>query len=90
MQCQADILGIPVRRPEQVESTALGAAYLAGLAKGFWESPQQIQELRGEGRRFDPNPKRGALREQRRRWQDAVQRARGWNKPSNSEKGASA
>ena len=45
MQFQADILGIPVLRPQQVETTALGAAYLAGLATGFWESPQQIQKL---------------------------------------------
>ena len=50
MQCQADISGIPVVRPQQVETTALGAAYLAGLATGFWESPQQIQKLRGEGK----------------------------------------
>ena len=81
MQCQADILGIPVRRPEQVESTGLGAAYLAGLATGFWDSPQQIQKLRGEGRCFDPSPKRDAANEHRRRWEDAITRAQGWNKP---------
>lgn len=86
MQCQADITGIPVRRPEQVESTALGAAYLAGLATGFWESPQQIQGLRGEGRRFNPNLQPKAAAEQRRRWQDAVGRARDWTKPSSSTK----
>ena len=50
------MLGIPVLRPQQVETTALGAAYLAGLATGFWENPQQIQKLRGEGQRFQPNP----------------------------------
>jgi glycerol kinase len=84
MQCQADILGIPVRRPEQVESTALGAAYLAGLATGFWDTPEQIQKLRGEGRSFAPSPQREKIHEQRRRWQDAVTRAHGWNKPSPS------
>jgi glycerol kinase len=82
MQCQADILGIPVRRPEQVESTALGAAYLAGLATGFWGSPEQIQKLRGEGRNFAPSPQREKVYEQRRRWQDAVTRAQCWNNPS--------
>ena len=81
MQCQADIIGIPVLRPQQVETTALGAAYLAGLATGFWESPQQIQTLRGESRRFDPNPDRSKAHEQRERWREAVTRARGWNQP---------
>jgi glycerol kinase len=81
MQCQADILGIPVSRPQQVETTALGAAYLAGLATGFWESPQQIQRMRGEGKRFTPNPDRRRVEQQLDRWREAVRRARGWNHP---------
>ncbi|HEV3151736.1 MAG TPA: glycerol kinase GlpK [Acidobacteriaceae bacterium] len=81
MQCQADVLGIPVVRPEQVETTSLGAAYLAGLATGFWESPQQIQKLRGEGKRFTPNPDRSRAEHARDRWREAVRRAHGWNQP---------
>jgi glycerol kinase len=83
MQCQADVAGIPVMRPQQVETTALGAAYLAGLATGFWESPQQIQKLRGEGKRFTPNPDRSKADQQRERWREAVTRAHGWNHPDN-------
>src|SRR5580658_5966733 len=54
MQFQADLLGIPVVRPEVIETTALGAAYLAGLAVGFWASPEEIWKLRDAGRKFDP------------------------------------
>jgi len=84
MQCQADTLGIPVSRPQQVETTALGAAYLAGLATGFWETPQHIQTLRGEGKRFAPIPDRRRVEQQRERWREAVARARGWNHPHNT------
>jgi glycerol kinase len=85
MQCQADISGIPILRPPQVETTALGAAYLSGLATGFWESPQQIGKLRGESKSFQPNPDRtGAQQQQRKRWREAVTRARGWNRPDNT------
>ena len=83
MQCQADISGIPIRRPLQVETTALGAAYLSGLATGFWESPRQIRKLRGESKTFQPNPDRTRAQHQRERWREAVTRARGWNRPDN-------
>jgi glycerol kinase len=82
MQFQSDILGLPVVRPQQVETTALGAAYLAGLATGFWESPQQIQKLRNESHRFDPNPDRSKAQQQRERWREAVKRAGGWGHPA--------
>jgi glycerol kinase len=88
MQCQADIIGIPVFRPEQVETTALGAAYLAGLAAGVWDNPQQIQKLRGEGKRFSPNPNRRAAEQKRARWREAVTRAQGWNRPASSNPSA--
>jgi glycerol kinase len=84
MQCQADITGIPILRPQQVETTALGAAYLSGLATGFWESPQQIKKLRGNGQRFQPSPDRAKAQKQRERWREAVTRARGWNQPDNA------
>jgi glycerol kinase len=84
MQCQADISGIPILRPQQVETTALGAAYLSGLATGFWESPQQIRKLRGESKSFQPNPDRTRAQQQRQRWREAVTRARGWKRPDNA------
>src|SRR5437764_11323282 len=54
MQFQADILGVPVQRPNVAETTALGAAYLAGLAVGFWNSPQQVAEQWAVDRTFEP------------------------------------
>src|SRR5213079_2923482 len=54
MQFQADILGRPIVRPVDVETTALGAAYLAGLAVGFWKSVEEIESFWRADRRFDP------------------------------------
>ncbi len=54
MQFQADLLGVPVMRPAVSETTALGAAYLAGLAVGFWSSPEEIRKLRAADTRFEP------------------------------------
>ena len=54
MQFQADLLGVPVIRPAVNETTALGAAYLAGLAVGFWNSPEEIRKLRAPDTRFEP------------------------------------
>ena len=54
MQFQADVMGIPVRRPVVLETTALGAAYLAGLAVGVWESPEQLRKNWQEDRCFEP------------------------------------
>lgn len=78
MQFQADLLGIPVVRPEIVETTALGAAYLAGLAVGFWENPRQIWARRGEDARFTPHADESRMRYARERWQNAVKRSRNW------------
>ena len=78
MQFQADILGIPVRRPVVAETTALGAAYLAGLAVGYWKDRDEIRSNWQEGRRFEPAmdaEQRDALYAG---WQRAVERARGW------------
>ena len=55
MQFQSDIIGVPVERPECVETTALGAAYLAGLATGFWNSPAELKANIGGLRRFTPS-----------------------------------
>ena len=54
MQFQADLLGVPVDRPELVESTAVGSAYLAGLAVGFWNSPDELLDVRKTGRIYEP------------------------------------
>jgi glycerol kinase len=78
MQFQADLLGVPVVRPRVTETTALGAAYLAGLAIGFWESQQEIAAQWQAERRFEPampEPQRQALMA---RWGQAVQRSQGW------------
>jgi glycerol kinase len=77
MQFQADILGIPVRTPEIMETTALGAAYLAGLAVGFWRNQAELREHAQVGREFRP-----AMSEARRRllyegWQRAVRQTLG-------------
>ncbi len=78
MQFQADILGVPVIVQEITETTALGAAYLAGLAVGFWKDPNQIaQNFRVEKKYIPqmPSKQRESLY---RKWKMAVERARGW------------
>ncbi len=78
MQFQADILGIPVRRPVVAETTALGAAYLAGLATGFWKDREQIRANWQEDRRFEPSMPEERREALYRGWLRAVERARGW------------
>jgi glycerol kinase len=80
MQFQADVLGIPVERPAILETTAQGAAYLAGLAVGYWSDVQEIAKTRPAGQIFNPNQDRERAARQYTRWQDAVGRAKGWNK----------
>ncbi len=79
MQFQADVLGVPVVRPRVTETTALGAAYLAGLATGFWASPEELQARRKGDVRFAP--KMGATERAHRRaqWQRAVDRTKNWS-----------
>jgi glycerol kinase len=76
MQFQADLLGVPVHRPACLETTALGAAFLAGLAVGFWTSTDEIQRVQGQGTLFTPQQDYDALYA---RWKEAVERAKGWN-----------
>ncbi len=82
MQFQADLLGVPVRRPACLETTAMGAAFLAGLSTGFWPSTAEIQREQGEGRVFAPREDRGGMDRLYARWQEAVERAKGWNRPA--------
>ena len=78
MQFQADVLGVPVIRPAVTETTALGAAYLAGLAVGFWKSPEQIAGQWRVERRFEPRMAPSRVAALRERWSRAVERAKGW------------
>ncbi|MBU1358745.1 MAG: glycerol kinase GlpK [Gammaproteobacteria bacterium] len=75
MQFQADLLGIPVVRPEVVETTALGAAYLAGLSSGFYDAPSQLSRQWRSERRFIPTMSRDKAQDAMARWETAVRRA---------------
>jgi len=78
MQFQADLLGTPVERPAMKETTALGAAYLAGLATGFWSSLDELRSQATVERIFEPacdEPRRKALY---KGWKKAVERTRDW------------
>ncbi len=78
MQMQADFLGVPVVRPKVTETTALGAAYLAGLATGFWSGADEVGKQWQVDRRFEPVGSADARQSKLDRWQQAVQRARAW------------
>ena len=80
MQFQADILGCEVLRPTVKETTALGAAYLAGLAVGIWENTEQIRSQWTLDHRFLPDMAEDARTEQLCQWHRAVERSRGWAK----------
>lgn len=80
MQFQADLLGIDVIRPLTSETTALGAAFLAGLGVGFWESKKQIQDIYGVAGIFKPNMDRLDAKKLYKGWQKAVERAMDWEK----------
>src|SRR6185503_6015120 len=81
MQFQSDLLGVDVVRPQVTETTALGAAYLAGLAVGYWKNQTEISSQWAVERRFTP-----AMRPDRRKellagWRRAVKGSKGWAKP---------
>jgi glycerol kinase len=78
MQFQADLLGVPVVRPAVTETTALGAAYLAGLASGYWQSIDEVSGQWRVDRRFEPRMPRGEADALRERWSAAVGRSKGW------------
>lgn len=78
MQMQADFLGIPVIRPHVTETTALGAAYLAGLATGVWRDEEQITSQWTIDRKFEPTMSSDARASKLKRWSQAVERAREW------------
>jgi glycerol kinase len=79
MQMLADIMDIPVERPANVETTALGAAISAGIGAGFWEDTQAVAALVSQpGKVFHPNLD-GVASGSYARWQEAVKRSRGWS-----------
>jgi glycerol kinase len=82
MQLQADLLSVPVARPATTETTALGAAYLAGLGVGVWKDPKEIEAQQQIERRFEPAVPQERVKDLRGNWQRAVERAKEWEQPS--------
>jgi glycerol kinase len=78
MQFQADLLGVPVYRPEVAETTALGAAYAAGLATGFWNSEEDLRENWAEDKRWEPNMDATKRDDYYKYWKKAVTRTFDW------------
>ncbi len=78
MQFQADLLGVPVVHPRVFETTALGAAYLAGLAVGYWKNRKDIAAQWRADRMFEPKMSRDEAQQLQARWQKALGRAKGW------------
>jgi glycerol kinase len=76
MQFQADILGVPVVRPAVTETTALGAAYLAGIATGFW--PRELNQAAGGEQHFEPKMPPQQAQSLRNRWNEAIERSKAW------------
>lgn len=82
MQFQADILQVPVVRPKVIETTALGAAYLAGLAVGFWKDRSEVSRSWQVDRTFEPQMSADKAAHRRARWSQALTRARQWEEHS--------
>ena len=78
MQFQADVMGVPVVRPKVLETTALGAAYLAGLAVGFWKNKREIDSQWKVDAKFTPNMKNSEREAKMHRWQRALERSKAW------------
>jgi glycerol kinase len=78
MQFQADVLGVPVIRPSVTETTALGAAYAAGLATGFWSDQAELKERWAEDKRWEPQMEEDEREKQYARWKKAVSRSLDW------------
>ncbi len=77
-QFQSDILGIPIVRPKVTETTALGAAYLAGLAVGFWKSTDELQKKWEIDARFEPEMKTSEKERLLEKWNQAVEKSKNW------------
>ena len=86
MQVQADIINAPVNRPSFVETTAMGAAYLAGLASGYWKSKEEIANNRSTDKIFLPSVCEELRLSRIKGWNKAVKYSYGWAKNNDSEK----
>jgi glycerol kinase len=80
MQFQADVLGVKVVRPRIQETTALGAAYLAGLGTGYWKSAAELDAQWQAERVFEPKMERGRAQALLAMWRKAVERSKDWEK----------
>ncbi|MGL5036608.1 MAG: FGGY-family carbohydrate kinase, partial [Aeromonas sp.] len=78
MQFQSDMMHTPVVRPTRIETTAMGAAFLAGLAVGFWKSADELQDKFSVDREFTPQMDQEERATRYRGWQKAVERSRRW------------
>ena len=78
MQFQSDILGIPVEKPTCIETTALGAAYLAGLAVGYWSDEEALKKNWKQAREYQPDMNTEQRERLLRNWRRAVERAKAW------------
>ncbi|HYZ82327.1 MAG TPA: FGGY-family carbohydrate kinase, partial [Solirubrobacteraceae bacterium] len=78
MQFQADILGVPVIRPQVAETTALGASYAAGMAVGFWESEEEVRNNWAEDKRWESTMPQDKRDEYYKYWKKAVTRTFDW------------
>jgi len=85
LQFQADILGVPVIRPQTLETTALGAAYLAGLAVGYWDDLDSIQSQWQVDQRFTPKMDTAMVDDLRAGWDKALERAKAWEEPEGGD-----
>jgi glycerol kinase len=88
MQFQADLLQVPVVRPKTIETTALGAAYLAGLAVGFWKDRGEVERAWQVDRTFEPRLGADEAVHRRSRWKEALRRAADWEERSRVEAGS--
>ena len=78
MKFQSDVLGVPVVRPKVAETTALGAAYAAGLAVGFWSNTDEMRDNWGMDKTWEPDPNSNASTELYQQWKKAVTRTFNW------------
>jgi glycerol kinase len=78
MQIQSDVLGIPIIRPKISETTALGVAYLAGLAVGYWNGYEEIASQWQIDRKFEPQPESDKIKNMKTYWSRAVERSKSW------------
>ncbi|CAN5358934.1 glycerol kinase GlpK [soil metagenome] len=90
MQMQADLLGVPVVRPKVIETTALGAAYLAGLATGLWSGGEEISAHWQVDKTFEPSLAEAARNSKLARWREAIERSRRWALPPAADGGPTA